>query len=375
MSPQLENLIVTVALSDARLAEVKAAFPNVFYHPANNGAEVPEKQSRIADIWLTSWNGLPPYIKSVEQIPRTKIVQLSSAGANRMLATEVMQTEKAKQSIKICSASGIHTVSIPQYVVANAINLYMKLHIQFHLARTRAEWPTLAATAQAAGAAGQIHPENRLIGGKTVGLLGYGHIARETARLFQAFNCKIIAANSKGDRRPEEGYRLPNTGDADGSIPEQYYSSTDPKSFAEFLARCDVLVASLPSTPQTTYMLTEKHLRESTLAPEDADPVGMLPEGSVFINIGRGDLVKSEDILAALDAPGGLSGVALDVTDPEPLPAGHPLYTHPGAIITGHTSGNFENYYDLAAGVLLAQAERIAKGEDPFNVVDPAKGY
>lgn len=83
----------------------------------------------------------------------------------------------------------------------------------------------------------------------------------------------------------------------------------------------------------------------------------------------------SEDILAALDAPGGLEGVALDVTDPEPLTDGHPLFTHPRAIITPHTSGSFEGYYDSGADVLLFQAGRLKAGQKPVNIIDPVKGY
>lgn len=119
--------------------------------------------------------------------------------------------------------------------------------------------------------------------------------------------------------------------------------------------------------------------------------MGLLPDGSVFVNVGRGDLVKSgvsrfyssrreesddtDTILTALDAPGGLTGVVLDVTDPEPLPNNHPLWTHPSAIVTPHTSGSFENYYEAGADLLIAQMERIQAGERLLNVVDPAKGY
>lgn len=85
---------------------------------------------------------------------------------------------------------------------------------------------------------------------------------------------------------------------------------------------------------------------------------------------------SAEDLLGALDAPDGLSGVALDVTDPEPLPAGHPLFTHPSAIVTGHTSGNFEYYCEAGADILIAQLKRLkVDGQGPMNIVDPSKGY
>ena len=63
------------------------------------------------------------------------------------------------------------------------------------------------------------------------------------------------------------------------------------------------------------------------------------------------------------------------MTDPEPLTDGHPLFTHPRAIITPHTSGSFEGYYDAGADVLLFQADKLKAGQKPVNVVDPVKGY
>ncbi|WWC72308.1 uncharacterized protein I206_106270 [Kwoniella pini CBS 10737] len=359
MSSSYENAVVAVALSDKKLEEVKQKYDHVFYHPDK---EIPEEHLKVADIWYTDWAGLPACVTSLDQIPRTKILQLSSAGANNALSSAIMSSDEARKQIKVCSSSGMHVLSIPQYIVCNVINLYMKLQIQLHIARTESIWPARDRVVKEAGASGEAFPGNRFLMGKTVGLLGYGHIARETARLFQAFNCKIIAANSRGDRRAEDGYRIPGTGDEDGSIPEEFYSTNDEKSFQTFLSRCDILVASLPSTPQTTYMISQKQLES-------------LPPGSIFVNVGRGDLVKSEYILGALESPKGLWGAVLDVTDPEPLPKGHPLFTHPNVIVTPHTSGSFEGYFDGGADVLIAQADRLKAGKDPLNFVDPAKGY
>ena len=68
-------------------------------------------------------------------------------------------------------------------------------------------------------------------------------------------------------------------------------------------------------------------------------------------------------------------GAVLDVTDPEPLPDGHPLILHPRVIVTPHTSGSVENYYDVGADVLIAQKKSVDAGKELLNVVDPAKGY
>lgn len=117
--------------------------------------------------------------------------------------------------------------------------------------------------------------------------------------------------------------------------------------------------------------------------------------------MGRGDLVSSEDLLSVLgpaipalqskssdpsdssdaskaedkESERHLLGIAIDVTDPEPLPTDHPLYTHPRAIITPHTSGNFVGYVDAATDLLVANVEHMRKGGKAFNLVDPKKGY
>ena len=82
-----------------------------------------------------------------------------------------------------------------------------------------------------------------------------------------------------------------------------------------------------------------------------------------------------EDVISALDSPEGLHGAGLDVTDPEPLPDGHPLFTHPRVIVTPHTSGDFDGYVGAAVDLFLANMKRVREGGKPFNVVDPEKGY
>lgn len=91
--------------------------------------------------------------------------------------------------------------------------------------------------------------------------------------------------------------------------------------------------------------------------------------------MGRGDLTHTSDILSALNSEKGLWGVALDVTDPEPLEEGNELWTHPRAIITPHTSGDFEGYFDAGSDLLRASVERYRKEGKFINVVDPKKGY
>ncbi|WWD15662.1 hypothetical protein CI109_100084 [Kwoniella shandongensis] len=352
MAPHLDNLVITAPLSQEKLAEVKTHFKHVHHIPYP--APVPKDIAREADVWYSNYHGLPEDL-TWEDVKRTKVVQLTSAGANKALESPALKNETARKHIAICSASGIHVLSIPQWIISQAISVYSRIYLQTFNLRTEQKWRRdIPQFPKSQGFTGQT------LHGKTAGLLGYGHIARETARLLKAFNVKVIAANSSGERRDDDGYIIPGTGDKDGSIPSGYYSTNDPDSFNSFLQQTDILIASLPSTPQTTNLLKAEHL-------------ALLKKGAIFINVGRGDLVKTEVLLEALND--NLSGSALDVTDPEPLPDNHPLFTHPQVTITPHTSSDIAGYFEIGADLLLANVKRIREGGKPINKVDPAKGY
>lgn len=116
-------------------------------------------------------------------------------------------------------------------------------------------------------------------------MLGYGALGRETARLLKAHGMRIIAANTSGKKTTDEGYIIPGTGDKEGehrlqvgvlisgSIPEEFFSTKDPKSLDAFLKQTDVLVCSLPGTPRTQYLLDAQKLGKSfgTFIPTETD--------------------------------------------------------------------------------------------------------
>ncbi|WVQ70447.1 uncharacterized protein L199_008674 [Kwoniella botswanensis] len=359
MAPSLSNLIITCPLSPEKLAEVKTHFRLVHHFPPAGKEKVPKELAEKADVWYSNYTGIPEYLK-FEDIPNLRLVQLTSAGANTALKSPALNSEQALKQITISSASGIHSLSIPQWILSQSISLYMHLYLQTYNLRHTQKWvreiPQLPPPPP-----GDFGNSGRTLYGKTAGLLGYGHIARETARLLKAFNVNVIAANSTGEKRKDEGFIIPGTGDEEGVIPSAYYSTNDLQSFKTFLSKSDILIASLPSTPQTVDLLKDEHFEA-------------LPKDAILINVGRGDLFKSETLIKALDQ-GHLSGAALDVTDPEPLTDGHPLYTHPLVTITPHTSSNVKGYFEVGADLLLENVKRVREGGKPINKVDPEKGY
>ena len=131
------------------------------------------------------------------------------------------------------------------------------------------------------------------------------------------------------------------------------------EGLAPFLARTDILVCLLPLTAATRGIL-------------DARLFAQLPRGAAIVSVGRGGHLVQDDLLAALDS-GRLSAAILDVTDPEPLPASHPLWSHPRVAITPHIAS--ESQPETSGRAVLENVRRHQRGEALVGVVDRARGY
>jgi len=206
----------------------------------------------------------------------------------------------------------------------------------------------------------------RELRGMTVGILGYGHIGRETARMAHAFGSKIVALTRSGKPATIGGYILPDTGDIDGTLPVAYYSTQSPASTLDFFSACDVVVSTLPSHPET---------KKFVGAPQFKAMRG----NAIFVNIGRGDTVDTETLVSALQAKPAegelhwatgtlrIGGASLDVTDPEPLPDNHALFSLENAIITPHTSGFSATYFHRAVDLLEQNVDRLRQAKGALN--------
>jgi glyoxylate/hydroxypyruvate reductase A len=130
-------------------------------------------------------------------------------------------------------------------------------------------------------------------------------------------------------------------------------------SLPAFLAKLDILIGLLPLTSETRGLL-DRRVFEA------------MPSGSAVVNLGRGGQLVQDDLLQALDS-GRLSAAILDVTDPEPLPADHPLWSHPRVTITPHIAS--ETQPESSAEVVLENVRRHQRGEPLVGLVDRSRGY
>lgn len=199
------------------------------------------------------------------------------------------------------------------------------------------------------------------------GILGYGAIGRQAARVFKAMGSDIHAFTLHPKNTPEsrrdDTYTPPGLGDPEGQFPSKWFSGETKEELHDFLSSgLDLLVVSLPLTPKTEHLLA---------APE----FEVLSKKKTYIsNIARGPIIKTDDLIEALDK-GLIRGAALDVTDPEPLPDGHPLWKAKNVIITPHISGASTEYTNRVLAILEQNLHRLAEAKELTNRVSRKDGY
>jgi len=176
---------------------------------------------------------------------------------------------------------------------------------------------------------------------RTVGVMGMGVLGRAVLERLATFGFRLRGWNRS--RRCVPGVE----------------SFAGAEELPAFLRECDMLICLLPLTDQTQGIL-------------NADLFGALRPGASVINVGRGGHLVQADLLAALDS-GQLSRAVLDVTDPEPLPSGHPLWTHPRVFLTPHVASMTQPA--TAAPLLLENIRRAQRGEPLCDVIDRSQGY
>lgn len=171
------------------------------------------------------------------------------------------------------------------------------------------------------------------------------------------------------ESRRDTGYIVPGTGDKEGTIPVSWHHGLDKESIHSFLSLgLDHLVLSLPLTPQTTRLIGAE---EFALLSEHCTHRRCKP---YLTNISRGKVINQDALIDALGS-GLLSGAALDVADPEPLPRNHPLWDTPNLQLSPHVSSLGIEYFPRAMEILKMNLGRMERGEELINEFKRTKGY
>jgi len=270
-------------------------------------------------------------------VPSLRWLQTRSAGVNHLA-----EDPPWRHGIVVTNARGVYAIPIAEYVGG----MVLRIH------QPAARW--------AADQAAHVWPDDvpelvSIVRGKTAVIAGYGSIGREVARLLAAIGMRIIAVKARPEVRADTSFRVPGTGDPDGSIPERIVADAD---LATVAGEADVLVLTMPLT-------------ETTRGIVGREVIAALPAGAWLINVARGPLVDEPALLEAVLA-GRLGGAVLDVFGEEPLPADSPWWDAPNVIVTPHASGQTLRFFDE---LVVENVRRYLAGETLLNLVDPVRGY
>jgi len=247
------------------------------------------------------------------------------AGVDAILTPELVQSD-----IVLASEKGGVGIHLAEHALALLLSLTRGLH-------TAIRQPDYALREP-------IRLEQRELYEATMGIVGFGGTGREVARRALAFGMRVLAVDIE-DVPPEPGVE----------------AVWKPDRLYEMLGRSDVVVIALPLTKATRHLFTRDLFRR------------MRPTG-ILVNVTRGEIIYGDALLAALDE-GLLWGAGLDVTDPEPLPKGHRLWTHPRVIVTPHTAGGSPRRAGRVIETFIENLRRLRTGEPLLALIDKEKGY
>ncbi|BCS21202.1 D-isomer specific 2-hydroxyacid dehydrogenase family protein [Aspergillus puulaauensis] len=341
--------------SDSFLEEVRNKFPDaeVSNLTQKPGDRIPKDAVEKATVIATSRNLPEP-----EDAKHIKFIHFFSAGLDTVIGDPIL----TDSTIPVTTSSGIHGPPIAEWTVLNWLVASRKYNITYEDQKKHRWGPT---EEYAHGIQDHV--------GKKLGILGYGSIGRQIARVAVALGITVYAYTASPKPTPESRrdphYIVPGTGDRDGTLPTSWHHGTSKSALHEFLSLgLDHVVVSLPLTPQTTHILgaEEFAVLAANKSPKHRNPY--------LTNISRGKVIDQDALIASLKS-GELSGAALDVTDPEPLPENHPLWEAPNVQISPHISALSEDYFSRSFDIVKENLERVDRGEKLVNEYRRGRGY
>jgi glyoxylate/hydroxypyruvate reductase A len=278
----------------------------------------PDDTGDLADVeYLVSWQAGADFLASM---PNLKVLFASGAGIDHIDFNAVPPQVTVVRMVEPGIVNGMI-----EYVTMSVLALHRNL-FDYVDQRIRAKWQPIP-----------VRPASA----RTVGVMGLGVLGQSVLQRLAPFGFRLAGWN----RSPKD---LPGVQCLAGA-----------EALPAFLAQCDVLVCLLPLTDATRGVLSAALLAQ-------------LPPGAALINVARGAHLDQQALLDALES-GRLSRAILDVAEPEPLPADHPLWAHPRVMITPHIASMTQP--ETAAPVLLANLRRHLAGAPLHDVVDRQRGY
>ncbi|MEJ7665437.1 MAG: 2-hydroxyacid dehydrogenase [Hymenobacter sp.] len=287
--------------------------PDVYEYVVADATRHWPKEAAESEVYVPAYRFDRRPIEVIERMPNLAVVQTLTAGIDHFLPIP--------KGVMLCNATGVHDASASELAVGLMIAAQRDFAGVFR-SQQRQEWQPQHMTSSLAD--------------KRVLVVGAGSIARAIERRLKGFECTVTLVGRTARDEVRAVSELP-----------------------VLLARSDIVVLVVPLTDETRGMVDRKFLTT-------------MPDGALLVNVARGSIVVTADLLAELQA--GRLRAALDVTDPEPLPPSHALWTAPGVIVFPHRGGASQAMWPRVYRLVSDQLLRLATGRPLLNVVSEAQG-
>jgi len=312
-----ERIVVT--LPDTSLLEGVGAPPDgaeLRLWDLTTPAERPQDIDVVVPPYLTGTRGLP----MLAELPNLRLVQTLTAGFEHVLPF-------LPADVALANAPGVHDASTAELAVTLTLAVLRGLPDFVHAQDDR-RW-----------SADEVI-RRRSLADRRVLVVGFGGVGRAVARRMLAFEADVTGVATRSRPAGPDGVPVHATSE-----------------LPDLLPRHDVVVLATP-------------LNDATRGLADAAFLAAMPDGAVLVNVARGGVVDTEALLAELSRGRIVAG--LDVTDPEPLPSDHPLWSAPGVLISPHAGGATSAFLPRAVDLLRGQLERLSTGRRPRGIVLPS---
>jgi phosphoglycerate dehydrogenase-like enzyme len=277
-------------------------------HAPTDGIAPSAEDLESIEFFVPKYMGGPAAISMIGQMKSLKVIQSPNAGVDDLLAV-------LPKGVTLCNAAGVHDASTAELAVALSI-------------ASRRGFADFARN-QVAGT--WVHERKPSLTDSNIAIVGFGNIGKMIASMLAPFDVSVTSFSNSG---------------RDGSLTMEKFDS--------LLPTFDVVILIVPLNPGTRHFMNATRLRA-------------MKDGAALVNVARGPVVDTEALINELKT--GRITAGLDVTDPEPLPDGHPLWKAPNVIITPHVGGDSQAFIPRGRKLVEEQAERYATGAPLLHIV------
>jgi phosphoglycerate dehydrogenase-like enzyme len=334
------RVLITVQFAPEFVEKIKAVSPRLVVTSIEGKApsDIPVEAWLEADILYTH-----KVLPEPDQAPDLKWIQFHRAGNEMFMEAPILR----KPGLKVASMSGASAPQVAEYVLEMILALGHRLP-QAMERKARRDWP---------GDRGEIFQPQEL-NRCTVGIVGYGSIGRQVAKLLNVFGAQVLATKQNAMQPRDDGYTLEGIGDPEGDYLQRLYPA---EALNSMLRECDYVVVCVPLTKDTRGLIGNVQLES-------------MKSSAFLVDVSRGGVVNHDDLIPALDE-GKIAGAALDVYPEEPLPGDNPLWKLPNVILTPHIAGFSREYNSRAVDLFVENLQRYLDGKQLLNLIDLQRGY